>query len=216
MGQEPDSLEAALPDTIVFQSHIQSSELQSIADTGYIFISDTVDVADILPVEHLDMEGYARHSPAKAAIMSAVVPGLGQIYNRQYWKVPVVYVAMGFSIHFFLKWQNEFNRYRRAYIDINDKDPFTNFHETLGLPTSRSQTEIQQYITKRKEKLRTWRDWTIVAMAGAYALNVIDANVFAHLMDFSIDDNLSLHIQPCFLQNQFVSQKIGLTLQLTF
>jgi len=224
-GQEPDSTfvsnqlftipvdssEVISPDTIIFKS-----DLPDIADYDIILISDTVALADIFPLAGMDLDAYSKHSPAKAAIMSAVVPGLGQIYNRQYWKVPVVYVAVGASVGFFLLWENEYSRYRRAYIDLKDNDPYTNFHETIGFPPTWSNTEKEQYITKRKEELRTWRDWTILAMVAAYAMNIIDANVFAHLKDFSLDDNLSLKIQPSFLKNGINSQKFALTLQLTF
>jgi hypothetical protein len=148
------------------------------------------------PLDTLNL--YVSHSPAKAAIMSAVVPGLGQIYNRKYWKVPVVYAAIGVSVERFITFQNKYNQYRRAYIDINDKDPYTNFHETMGFPASYSEEQKRQFITKNKETLRTWRDWSIVAMVVAYALNIIDANVDAHLIDFNLEDNISLNIQPSF------------------
>ena len=223
-GQETDSTSVsnvfAIPvdssvvvpqDTIIFKS-----DLPDIADSEYIFISDTADIANIFPFDEADLDAYAKHSPAKAAMMSAVVPGLGQIYNRQYWKVPVVYIAVGVSVGVFLKWQNEYERFRRAYIDLNDRDPYTNFHKTIGFSPNMTETEMNQAITKYKEQLRTWRDWTIIAMIAAYALNIIDANVFAHLKDFSLDDNLSLKIRPSFLENGINSKKFAVSLQLTF
>jgi len=179
-----------------------------------IVISDTTDFTTFLPVWNI--ESYSIHSPAKAAIMSAVLPGLGQIYNKKYWKVPIVFAAVGTSVGVFLKWQNEYNRSIRAYIDIFDNDPFTNFHETFGFPSFYDDNMKKQYITRRKDQLRVWRDWSIVAMVAAYTLNIIDANVDAHLIDFSIDDNISLNIKPYFFGNGFDSQKIGLSLRLTF
>jgi hypothetical protein len=187
-----------------------------VSDSDIILISDTVDLARIFPLDSLDVDAYAKHSPAKAAMMSAVVPGLGQIYNRQYWKVPIVYLAIGISVERFLHYQNLYNRYRRAYIDIKDNDPYTNFHRTLGFPSGYSDTQIEQLVTKNKETLRTYRDYAILAVVGTYMLNIIDANVFAHLKDFSLDDNLSLNIRPCFLENGFNSQIFGLTLQFSF
>jgi hypothetical protein len=73
-----------------------------------------------------------------------------------------------------------------------------------------------QYITKRKDMLRGWRDWSIVGVVAAFALNIIDANVDAHLIDFNLDNNISFNIRPCFFENNFKSQKFGLSLQLTF
>ena len=201
-----DSSEIVSPDTIVVKS-----DLPDITNSGYILISDTVNV---FPSDNLDMDAYARHSPAKAAIMSAVLPGLGQIYNRKYWEIPIVFAAIGISVERFITFQNQYNRYRRAYIDIKDGDPHTNSQNTLFPGYNDQQKE--QIITRNKEKLRTWRDWSIVAMVAAYSLNIIWANVDAHLMYFSLDDNISLHIRPSFLKNDFYSQKIALTLQLTF
>ena len=190
-----------------------SKYAEEYAEDDIIYISDTTDLTNYFPVDSFSM--YL-HSPAKAAIMSAVLPGLGQIYNKKYWKLPIVYAAVGASSFIFLKWQNEFNRYLRAYIDINDGDKYTNFHKTLGFPESYSETQINQYITKRKDQLRTWRDWSIVAVVASYALNIIDANVDAHLIDFNLDDNISLNIQPSFLENDIKSKKFALTLQFTF
>lgn len=179
-----------------------------------IFLSDTTDLATIFPLADMDL--YAKHSPAKAAMMSAVVPGLGQIYNRKYWKVPIVYIAVGIAANRFITYQNEFSRMRRAYVDIKDQDPYTNFHLTLGFPSSYSETRMEQYITKRKDLIRTWRDWSIVALVAVYGLNILDANVDAHLMDFSLDDNISLNIRPCFLENCSNSKKFGLSLCFSF
>ena len=179
-----------------------------------ILISDPAELEKIFPIDSMMI--LSDHSPAKAAILSAVVPGLGQIYNRKYWKLPIVYAAVGTSIWVFIRWQNEYERYRRAYIDIKDGDPYTNYQETMGFPSYISPEVKLQYITKRKDMLRGWRDWSIVAVVAAFALNIIDANVDAHLIDFNLDDNISLNIRPCFLENSINSQKIGLSLQFTF
>jgi len=179
-----------------------------------IFLSDTTDFSQFLPI--VDFEFYKKHSPTKATMMSAVVPGLGQFYNGKYWKIPIVYAAVGISIGVLITWQNEYNRYRRAYIDILDNDPYTNYHTTIGFPDSWNNERRVQYITQRKDKLRGWRDWSIVAVVATYALNIIDANVDAHLMDFNIDDNLSLNIRPSYWDNSFDSRKIGFSISLNF
>ena len=196
------------------QEPVDSVTVSKYTESDIIYISETTDLTKIFPTDSLNI--YLTHSPAKAAIMSAVVPGLGQIYNKKYWKLPIVYLAIGISVERFIKFQNDFNRFRRAYIDINDNDPYTNYHKTIGFPSSYPEDQMRQIITKRKDMLRTWRDYAIVAVVATYALNIIDANVDAHLMDFSLDDNISLNIQPCFLENDVKSKKIGLTLQFTF
>ncbi len=198
----------AEPDTIALKYSPDTTE------SRIILLSDSTALSQTYPLDSLDT--YAKHSPAKAAIMSAVLPGLGQIYNRKYWKVPIVYAAVGASVYYFLKWQNKYTQWRRAYIDFNDKDPYTNYWQTMGIPSGYSSDQVSQTVTRHKDQYRTWRDWSIVAVVAAYALNIIDANVDAHLMDFSLDDNISLNIQPCFLENGINSQKFGLTLQFTF
>jgi len=177
--------------------------------TDLNLISDSTEKVKIYPLDTL----YVSHSPAKAAIMSAVIPGLGQVYNRKYWKVPIVYLAIGISVERFIKYQNLYNKYRRAYIDLKDNDPYTNFHLTLGVLTSQP---LEQPITKAKEQFRTWRDYAILAVVITYAMNIIDANVDAHLMGFSLDDNISLNIRPTFFENDMNYKKIGLTLRFTF
>ena len=222
-GQEPVDTVFVLHfsnDTVDFQVEVLPDTINhrynapDIEDADIVIFSDTSEFVNLFPLE--DLDSYSKHSPAKAAMMSAVVPGLGQIYNGKYWKVPIVYAAVGVSVGIFLKWQNEFSRYRRAYIDINDENPYTNFHLTIGFPSSYTDEMMKQHINKRKDDLRTWRDWSIVAMVATYALNIIDANVDAHLMDFNLDDNISLNIRPYFFRNCFDSQKIGLSLCLEF
>ena len=207
-GQEP-------VDSMNMSKYTETDIVSKFTESDLIF-SDAIASSDTYFYHPDSLNFHFTHSPAKAAIMSAVLPGLGQIYNRKYWKLPVVYAAVGVSTWSFIRWQNEFNRFRRAYIDINDRDDYTNFHLTLGFPENYSEEQMRQQITKRKETLRTWRDWSIVAVVAAYALNMIDANVDAHLMDFSLDDNISFNIKPCFLENDLRSKIFAVTLQFTF
>jgi hypothetical protein len=183
-------------------------------DDEFVVITDTLDLSTVLPT--WTVEEYTAHSPAKAAMLSAVMPGLGQIYNEKYWKVPVIYAGVGVSVGVFLHWQNQFSKYRRAYITINDKDPNTNYHDTLGFPPTWREDQKTQYITRHKDIFRSYRDWSIVAMVLVYALNIIDANVDAHLKFFNVDDDISLNIQPIFFQNGMDSQNFGLSLRLSF
>ena len=224
----PNTSGQELTDSVAVQTTVVGDSISSVAvfsldsviyendgtDIGsdIIFLSDTAELAITYPLDNTSV--HFKHSPAKATIMSAVLPGLGQAYNRKYWKIPIVYIAVGISVNRFLKFQNEYSRWRRAYIDYFDGDPHTNYWETIYnfSPTA----DIPNVITKGKDRYRTWRDWSIVAVVAAYALNIIDANVDAHLMDFSLDDDISLNIHPCFLENGMNSRKIGLTLHFTF
>jgi len=185
----------------------------NLEEPNVIVLSDTIDLATVLPV--WDVESYSRHSPAKAAMMSAVLPGLGSVYNKKYWQVPIVYLAIGISLERFITFQNQYNRLRRAHIDLNAGDPNNNFYLTL-FPPNTSRDVMGQYINRNKDIMRTWRDWSVVAMVAAYALNIIWANVDAHLIDFDVDDNISLNIRPNILENAFDSPKFGLSLRLSF
>jgi hypothetical protein len=202
-GQEPDTVATVQPDSLT---------TILLPESDLTIISDMPMLAEIYPVDSAQL---ARSPiPARAAIMSAVLPGLGQIYNRRVWKVPIVYACIGASVYFLVRYQNDFQRYRRAYIDLKDGDPYTNFHEKLNISAS---YDKERYITTYKDASRKNRDWAIIAVVLTYLMNVVDANVDAHLFNYSVDDNISLRGSPCFLENNgFVSPKIGLNLCFTF
>ena len=196
-----DSVIVLSPDTLTLEDEPVMSAMPEDAESD-----DTV------------LSEISKHSPAKATIMSAVLPGLGQIYNGKAWKVPIVYATIGTSVGFFIYFQNKYQSFRRAYIDFNDQDPTTNYFEEL-LPskqTDYSNQQISNFVTANKDGYRRYRDWAILAVIITYGLNVLDANVDAHFLDYDINDNLSLHISPCFLGNDMYSQKIGLNLCFTF
>ncbi len=154
-------------------------------------------------------------SPAKAAFLSAVLPGLGQAYNKKYWKIPLVYGALGTSV-FIYSWQNkEYNRYRDIYkrrIAGFTDDEFYFDGQGNKLDTPRVTTEGlvrgQKYYRKNKEL------WLLIT-AGLYALNIIDANVDAHLLQYNVDENLSL--APHYEFNQInAKSNLGLTVNFKF
>jgi hypothetical protein len=140
------------------------------------------------------------HSPRKATIYSAVLPGLGQIYNRKYWKLPLVYggfVTLGYFINF----NNElYVKYKQAYSDIIDTDPNTNSFKKLNVnPIFFEQDKISQ-LTERlrlaKDGSRRNRDLVVISTAVFYALNIIDASVDANFFNFDIGDDLTINWVP--------------------
>lgn len=140
------------------------------------------------------------HSPRKATIYSAVLPGLGQIYNRKYWKVPLVYggfVTFGYFINF----NNDlYIKYKQAYSDIIDNDPTTNSFKDLKVnPIFFEDDKISQ-LTERlriaKDGSRRNRDLVVISTAVFYALNIIDASVDAHFFKFDISDDLTINWVP--------------------
>lgn len=124
------------------------------------------------------------HSP-KTATLLAIVPGAGQAYNRKYWKMPIVYASMGTCIYFSISNQKQFNRFKKAYIqrDNGEKDEF------YGMLS-------KEAILNNMDRNRKIRDYTLAGTLLLYALQIVDANVDAHLFYFDVGDDLSAHIYP--------------------
>ncbi len=143
----------------------------------------------------------AEHSPRKATIYSAVLPGLGQLYNRKYWKVPLVFggfATLGYFINFN---NNEYTTYKQAYSDIIDDDPFTNSHLKLknvnpNLLLPSKITNYTEALKNQKDYWRRNRDLCVIGTAVFYAVNIIDASVDAHFFNFDISDDLTINWSP--------------------
>lgn len=144
-------------------------------------------------------------APSKAAFYSAIMPGLGQIYNKKYWKVPLVYGGMGLSIYYY-SWNNKkYHEYRDAYKDKLAGRPVTG--ELAPLDNDR-------LIRGQKFHQRN-RDLSLLLTVGVYILQIVDANVDAHLMQFNVNENLSL--RPQLQQNEIdYKHNMGLTLSYQF
>jgi hypothetical protein len=143
-----------------------------------------------------------KHSPRKATIYSAVLPGMGQIYNKKYWKVPLVYIGFG-TLGYFIDWNNDqYMQYRKAYSDIVDDDPNTNSFEGLNfegrwdLNNSSQRSQFTDALKRAKDYSRRNRDLVIISTAAFYAINIIDASVDAHFFDFDISDDLTFQWVP--------------------
>jgi hypothetical protein len=129
---------------------------------------------------------YPNHSPSTAAIFSAIAPGAGQLYNKKYWKAPIVWAGLG---AFTYLWINENNRYldaKTAYLSYLDKDP-TNDIEFNG-------TKNVNIIQSTKNVYLNQRDSYLLFGLLFYGLNIIDAAVDAHFMNFDVSDDLSVHM----------------------
>lgn len=141
-----------------------------------------------------------RPNPKKAMWMALVIPGGGQIYNRKYWKLPIVYGGF-VGCTYALTWNNQmYKDYSKAYLDIMDNDPNTKSYEAFlpwGTKVDASNMERMKTLLKsRKDTYRRYRDLSIFAFVGVYLLSVIDAYVDAELSSFDINDELSLKIEP--------------------
>ena len=166
-----------------------------------------------------------RPNPKRAMWLAIVLPGAGQIYNRKYWKLPIIYggfVGCAYAI----TWNNQmYHDYSQAYLDIMDDDPNTqSYNQFLHLGATIDASNIERYkeiFRKRKDKFRRWRDMGTFVMIGIYAFSVIDAYVDASLSEFDISDDLSLRVEPAVLNNgrynnPLRSGALGLQCSLTF
>jgi hypothetical protein len=154
-------------------------------------------------------------SPAKAAFYSAILPGLGQAYNKKYWKIPIVYAALGTGIYFYTYNNKEYNRYRdifkRRQAGFKDDEFYLDSQgELLASPRVTDDGLIRAQKLFRKDK-----EVSLLVIIGIYVLNIIDANVDAHLLQYNIDENLSL--TPHFkIEEINTANNFGLTLNFKF
>ncbi len=139
----------------------------------------------------------------KATVLSAVLPGAGQVYNKKAWKVPIIYAGLGASAYFFVQNYNDYQFYRTNLIALNDDDATT----VNTTPYSTSD------LIDLKQGSRNRRDISAVAFVGVYLLNLIDANVDAHLSTFDVSDNLTMRLSPVFPNGQMVA---GLSFRIHF
>jgi len=161
--------------------------------------------ADTIPIKTIKTP----HSPKKATIMSAALPGLGQVYNGRWWKVPIIYGGYAGLTYMAVSNHTDMVRYKEAYLLRVDDDP-TTVDEFAGQYTD---ANLQQLKTASQRN----RDLSFIIMGILYILNVIDANVDGHLKDFDVSDDLSLRVTPLMQQTmpgQMPAPALGLTLTL--
>lgn len=144
--------------------------------------------------------------PKRALWLAIVLPGAGQIYNRKYWKLPIVYGGFVGCIYA-MRWNNQMYRdYSQAYMDLMDNDPNTqSYNQFLHLGnkiTDENKSRYENLFKRRKDYYRKYRDLSIFALIGVYALSVIDAYVDASLSQFDISKDLSLKIEPSVINNR--------------
>lgn len=155
-----------------------------------------------------DIETYAdKWVPRKASLYSAVVPGLGQIYNRKYWKLPIVYgglIALGATANFY---NNEHKFFRGELFQLLQDE---NFQTTGGA----SEEQLRSAV----DRARRERDFYVIMTGVFYLLQILDAHIDAHLKEFEINPELKVAIDPMVEPNQFARKTIntGLTFKLTF
>lgn len=179
---------------------------------------DTEKMLSVLP-EHESKENAKARKQAKdwnswrpdvkkAMWMAIVIPGGGQIYNRKYWKLPIIYGGF-VGCAYALRWNGQmYSDYDRAYRDMIDGDKSTDSYMKfihLGNTTMTQEEIVERYkpiFKSRRDKFRRWRDLSIFCMIGVYALSIVDAYVDASLSEFDISDDLSMKVSPAFIDGR--------------
>lgn len=169
-------------------------------DSVFIEAQDTVKI-----------KTYAeRYDPRKALLYAAILPGLGQIYNKKYWKLPLVYggfAAIGYGMNLY---QDGFKKYKNQlfYNLGNNLSNEADVNPFSGFTTGQLRTIVDRY---RRE-----RDFMVILMAGMYILQIVDAHVDAHLKEFDINPNLRVSVEPSLEQNAFIGRSAGMSIVLRF
>ena len=163
-----------------------------------------------------------KHSPHKASFYAAILPGLGQAYNKKYWKIPILYAGIGgvaYGIHFNTKY---YKKYKSAYRDFIIRDPGNKSYVEFippGLTEEQIYGEYEQWfeeaLNSKKQYYRRYRDLSYIGMVGIYVLQIVDAAVDAHFYNFSISDDLSMQVKPSMMAPA-PGDFAGLGLQLKF
>jgi hypothetical protein len=191
---------------------------------GNCFAQDTVSV-------EVPARRTFKPEPQKATMLAVAFPGLGQIYNRKYWKIPLVYAGFGgliFSVGFN---SSNYNKYLQAYQDFTDLIPETNSYQKLILedpstydpvlhpdtyrPSSASY--YQDGMLRMVDYYKRYRDLSYIGIAAWYLISILDANVDASLFDYDIGTNLNLSMSPLQINNyQFTGAGINICMTLNF
>jgi len=140
---------------------------------------------------HLDLFAEGKvHSPQRAAVLSAAIPGMGQIYNRKYWKTPAIYLLAG-GLYFGWRSNNEyFTQFNNVYKNIPRNSPTDSIYLIDG------GYYLKENIYKAQEYYRRWKDLNLIGFGLLYLLNIIDATVDGYMINYDVSNDLSFHLHP--------------------
>ncbi len=172
------------------------------------------------------------HSPRKAAFYAAVLPGMGQIYNKKYWKAPVVYAGFGVLVYFVIFNTNGYNNFKNGLLDFTDTIPGTDSYldliskkldpstfDPILHPDTYNASSAEWFEEQLKNGMNYYRrnrDLSYIGIGLWYILTIIDATVDAHLFDYDVGEDLSLHIEPRLRRSPYSPETFGLKLTFQF
>ena len=202
-----DSLLSAKIDSIKSgESYMTATEVGS--DSSTIYFTYTPD--SIQDEYILNLQEHFIPDPKKAMWLAIVIPGGGQIYNRKYWKLPLVYGGF-IGCLYALNWNNTMYRdYCQAYIDIMDNDENTKSYENflpIGYDVNANKSRLQDIFQRKKNFYRRYRDLSIFCMMGVYALSILDAYIDAELSSFDISRDLSMKVHPAVINERYSAMR---------
>ena len=204
----PDTIRVVYPDdTVAVRLHSADPADPTLQSLWEADVAPTLSKAQTKGKEKRQRRDWSQWRPeAKRAMwLALVLPGASQVYNRKYWKLPIIYGGFAGCIYA-MTWNNQmYHDYSQAYLDIMDDDPTTESYKNfLHLGTEINESNLARYqeiFRKRKNRYRRWRDLSVFASIAVYALSVIDAYVDASLSEFDISEDLSLRVAPVVMGN---------------
>jgi hypothetical protein len=186
--------------------------MRSFLTTGYVAACIMAYAQQSDPVQYVapstdtvEIQSYAtRYSPRKALLYAAILPGLGQVYTKKYWKLPLVYGGIGVTGYAIRFYQQGYSQFRQELFEILRSGASVS-------PSGYSETQLRIII----DRYRRERDFMMIVMAGVYVLQMIDAHVDAHLKEFDLNPHLKLSIRPVASQG-ICGNMAGIGLFITF
>lgn len=196
-------------DTIARANRVNMEALEAPIDSADL-------VAEMLDTEQLELPVKEKKQfipdPTKATWLAVIFPGGGQIYNRKYWKLPIIYGGF-VGCAYALTWNGQmYSDYSQAYLDIMDDNPATDsFLDLLppGYNVEANMDYLKRIIKRKKDTYRRYRDMSIFVFIGVYAISIIDAYVDAELASFDISQELSMKVKPAMIQNNQYDMRQG-------
>lgn len=204
------------------QAHTTGDSVRVVRDTITFSLANHKPQGKALVADSLQLKAKFKPDPSKAVWLGALVPGLGQIYNKKYWKLPLLYGGFA-GLIYAISWNGKmYNDYRKAYLDITDNNPNTTSYLNFLTPDQRQsfdQTWLTSALKSKVSSFRRYRDLSVICTIGLYALSMVDAFVDAQLADFDVSPDLSMKIAPAILNNHTqgnTSASLGMKLKFNF
>lgn len=212
----PDSIPLSAP--LEHPAEVVEKELSvnPVTDSVSVLAVDSVSVVNTSPAGGLFADGTVQKEapnnikvftpdPTRAVWLSALCPGLGQIYNRRYWKLPIV-IGGFMGLSYGLSWNSSMlTDYSRAYTDLMDNDPNTTSYMDFFPPNTTEEmlnrSWLERVLKSRKDMFRRNRDLCVIAMVGVYLIAIVDAYVDASLSNFDISPDLAIQVAPCVIRD---------------